>query len=380
MRKIAIKILLTTIAVLLFSVLLSGCWDAIDINEKLIATAIAFDYKDGEIWYYIEYANIEAQKSIEGASVNAKATYKKGHADTLSGMRVDLDRQIDKPMFLSGVRVLIFTESFANEYMMEYLYRFRADEDYRKKIETVITKDDPEQIFITTHEKKTVVGFVVEDTIETLDKSGLAVSRTTMRLIENLSSKYSGILLFTIGLENKDIALIGYSVVNGDKVTGFIPIEESEGVVFLKAEKPKFYYIAPYNDYNYTVEVSLKKRKIKSFYENGQISFDIGLNFDAKLMYGNKKTPYNLEETDTKEIAQILQGIVLRDIYDALVLGQQKIKCDYFQFDDEFRVHFPVEFESMDWQKEFTNATISITVSVDLSTTYMMDYGNVDVK
>jgi|GEM_PF-619938 germination protein, Ger(x)C family len=374
------KVLLVTIALVLFSALLSGCWDAMDIDDKLIATAIALDYKDGEIWYYVEYANIEAQKSQEGASINAKATYVKGYGADLNEMRENLDRQIDKPMYLSGVRTVIFTESFANKYMVEYLYRFRADENYRKKIETVITKEDPEEIFITTHENNASVGFFVEDMIDTLDHAGLSVSRTTMRLIENLSSNYSGILMFTIGLQNKEIALTGYSVVDGDKVTGFIPVEESKGVVFLKADKPKFNYTVSYNDIGFTMEVDLTKRKITPSYENGEVSFDVEFNFNAKLMYGDQKTPYNFEDAAIREVTRLLQGMLLKDISDALTLGQKEFKCDYFQFDDEFRVHYPVAFESMDWQKEFTGAAVRIAVTVDLSTTYMMDYGDVDVK
>ena len=363
---------------LLFPAMASGCWDSKDINEKLIATALAFDFKDGEITYYIEFANISKQGDSSGGS--AEFTLIKSHGKTLPESRDNLDEKLDKPVYLSGVRTLIFTERFANEYLVEYLYRFRANENYRKKIQTVITTDDPETIFTMIHENKQSVGFAVEGLIESLDESGKSFSRSTVRLIENVSSKYTGILMSCIGLNEEQIALTGYSVVDNNKITGFIPVEESKAVVFLKADKPKLTYVVPYNDINLTIEVELKKRKITASYENGVIGFDIKCDFDASLMYGDQKTPYNFEDTATKEVTQILKDMLLRELYAAIERAQVEYKCDYFQFDDEFRIRYPVEFENMDWQIEFPKSIITINVTVDLSTDYMMDYGKVDVK
>ena len=102
--------------------------------------------------------------------------------------------------------------------------------------------------------------------------------------------------------------------------------------------------------------------------------------FDAKLMYGNQKTPYNFEDTATKEVTEILKDRLLEELNDAIERALFEYKCDYFQLDDEFRIRYPAEFENIDWQSEFPKSMITIYVNVDLSTTYMMDYGAVDVK
>ena len=370
---------LVIVMALLCVVIASGCWDAKDINEKLIATAIAFDVKDDEIIFYVEFADISKTQGDMGGG-RAKFIMVKAHGKTLAETRQNLDEELDKPIYLSGVRVLIFTERFANEYLVEYLYRFRADESFRKKIQTVITTDDPETMFTTIHEQEDSVGFAVEGLIESLDESGKSFSRTTVRLIENASSDYTGILMSCVGLKEKEIALTGYSVVNNNKITGFIPVEESKGVVFLKADKPRLSYTVPYNDINFTIQVELKKRKITASYENGLISFDIKCDFDAMLMYGDQKTPYNFEDTATKEVTEILKDRLLKELYDAMECALVEYKCDYLQLDDEFRIRYPAEFENMDWHNEFPKSTITISTNVDLSTTYMMDYGAVEVK
>ena len=375
-----IKYLLIIVTLLPFLVMASGCWDSKDINEKDIITAIAFDVKDGEIIIYVELADISKTNGSQGGGSNVKYVLVKAHGKTLAETRANLDEKLDKPLYLSGIRTLIFTERFANEYLVEYLYRFRADEQYRKKIDAVITMDDPETMFTTIQEQEDRVGFAVEGLIESLDASGQTFSRTAMRLIENASGNYTGQLMHCIGLKGNKIALTGYSVIDHNKITGFIPVEESKGVIFLKADKPKLTYTVPYNNTIFTIEVELKKRKVIPSYKDGQISFDITCDFDAKLLYGDQKTPYNFEDTATKEVTEILKDRLLKELKDAIERALFEYKCDYLQFDDEFRIRYPAEFENIDWQSEFPKSTVTINVNVDLSTTYMMDYGAVDVK
>jgi len=120
--------------------------------------------------------------------------------------------------------------------------------------------------------------------------------------------------------------------------------------------------------------VSLKKRKIIPSYENGKISFDMKFDFEAKLMYGDKKTPYNFDDIANAEVTEILIKTLKNELADAVEQAQKKFECDYLQFDDEFRIKFPVEFEKMDWGKEFSKASFTFDVKVKLSGACMMDY------
>lgn len=366
---------------MLLSMLLTGCADSVDINDKLIVTAIAFDLKEGQIWYYLEIANIESGKNKEiGDGTGDKYIVAKGHGKTFVEVRDNLDSQLNKPLYLSGVRALVLTENFAKEHLVEYLYRFRVDETYRKKGLTVITNEDPETLYKGAHEKNVSVGFHIEGILEALEDMGKSFSRTTMRLLENLSSEYTGFLIPCVGLRHEELALMGYSVVSGHAVTGFIPLEESTGMMFLKADKPKFQFIVPYSDMNLTVEVVLTKRRIKPSYENGKISFDISMECEAEVLYGDKKTPYHFEEAAIKEVAETLTGMLEEQFSDAIDRAQKEFVCDYLQFDDVFRIKYPVEFESMDWQKEFASASVNMDVQVDLSTRWGMDYSSYGVR
>lgn len=370
------KILLFLVGVFLFPVFVSGCADSKDINEKNILTAVALDKKGTEIYLYAEIANIQGAHKSEGKSGGAgnKYIYVKSHGKNIPEARENLNRQLDRQPYLSAIRTLVLTEDFAKEYLVEYLYRVRADELYRKKIYTVITKEDLEVLFKSSNAKDISVGFSIEEILKTLEETGESFSRTSTRLLENLSDKYTGILLPCIGLQDKENSLIGYSVVNGTTIDGFIPVEDSKGTIFIKADKPKFFYIVPYKDNKFTIEVRQKKRKIKPSYENCKINFDMKFYFEAKLMYGDKKTPYNFDDASNAGVTKILTGMLKDELTDAVELAQNRFKCDYLQFDDEFRIKFPVEFEKMDWQNEFSKASFNIDVDVVLIGAWMIDY------
>lgn len=369
-------------AMFLLAIFLTGCWDSVDINERLIATTGVFELKDGEIRVHIEFVNIKPGKTKEtGETTQKKYMVYKSNGKSLAEAKDNLDLQMDEPPYFSGVGVLIFTEDFADKYLAEYLLRFRSDETYRKKVYSAIIKEEPEELYSSAHKKSLSLGLHVERILDTLSDTDKSFpSRITIRLLENICSRYAGILLPCIGLNYGEIALVGYSVVDNTGVIGFIPAEESRAVVFLKADKARYEIVVPYNGINFTVETKLAKRKIKASYENGKAGFDVKTYYNAELLYGDKITPYNLEEDDVGRIAEILTGILKKELSEAISRAQTEFECDYLQFDDEFRIKFPAEFEKMDWKKEFASASVNVDAKVDMLTYSTVDYTFGEVK
>lgn len=375
------KILLLCILSFLLAVIVTGCVDAVEINKKLIVTTIAVDKKDGEIWLYFEIANIQASEGGQSTGRSgSKYIVIKAHGKTLSEAQDNLDKELHRPVFLSGVRTLLLTENFAKEDIVEYIYRLRADENYRKKVITTTTRDDLDELFAQVHEQNESVGFMIEHTIITLDESGQSFKRSTSRLLENLSARYTGILIPCIGMKHKAVALVGYSVVNDTKVIGFIPAEDSKGLNILKTEKAKSSFVVPYKEFQFTIETILQKRRVEASYMDGNIQFKVMLAFEAKLLYGDKKTPYNLVKEDMEKMSEAVKDMIKNEVLHAVAQAQQEFQTDYLQMDDAFRIKYPVLFENLDWQTEFQKANISVDVKLNLRETYMMDYGPNNVR
>lgn len=371
------KILAIGFISIVFTSLMAVGKDAIDINEKLIATTIAIDKKDGEIWFYVEFANIKAGESggdQKGSGNGAKYFVISAHGGTLADARTHLDQQLDMPLYIGGVRTLLITENFAKEDLVEYLYRLRADESYRKKVFTVITKEDLESFFKTINEEGESLGYSIENTMNTLDRSGEAFSRTTSRLLENLSSDYTGILIPCIELQEKYTVFSGYAVINDTKMVDFIPVGISSGLNIMRVDNARQFYRVPLKEFELTVEAVLSKKRIKPSYSEGKINFTATLDFDANLRYGNIKTPYELTDEDEKEIKNILEERIARQVVAAVYQAQHAYKTDYLQFDDVFSSKYPVEFASLDWNEAFLTTTFTPVVNVEFTASKSVDY------
>lgn len=380
-RPIRIVLLL---ALLVLSRVFTSAGGSLDINNQLFVTTISVDKKDGEIWFYVEYANIEAGQSSStggsGSTGGDKYLVVKSHGKTISEARQNLDRQLTKPLFLGGIRTLVLTENFAKEHLVEYLYRLRADREYRQKIYTVITRDDPDALHKAVKERNESLGYSIEHTITSLEETGQGYTRSTSRLLENLSDPYTGILMPCIGLQDGQTALTGYSVVNDTKVIGFIPIEACTGLNIIKVDKAQTNYDVPYGQSVFAVETILTKRKVKAFYTDGKPAFLVSLSFDAKLNYGNNQLPYGLGDADIEALTALVKQMIEKGVQDAVFQAQNAFKTDYLQLDDAFRVAYPTAFRSMDWNEAFARATIATEVEVNLEFNQLMDYSVNELK
>ncbi|MPM12672.1 hypothetical protein SDC9_59026 [bioreactor metagenome] len=376
------KFLVIALVTMVFTGIMAVGKDANDINHKLIATTIAIDKKDGEIWFFVEFANIHAQESSGQSSGGKGSQYYvlSSHGGTLSQARANLDRQLDMPLYIGGVRTLLITEKFAKEDLVEYLYRLRDDESYRKKVFTVITDEDLETFYKTLNDRGESLGYSIEHTMTTLDNSGAAFSRTTSRLLENLSNPYTGILIPCVGLQGDNTAFTGYCVVHDTKAVANIPVEICDGLSIMRVKSSRQFYRIPYKEYELTVEAVLTKKRFKPEYSDGKISMTASFEFDSYLRYANIKTPYGLTDEDEKEIKSILEKRIERQVTAAVFQAQTAYKTDYLQFDDIFKSKYPVEFASLDWDKAFTTITFKPEVKVHFTADKSIDYMGLDYQ
>ncbi len=375
-----LKIILLLCILMTLALLLCSCMDAQDINEKFIVTTVAVDKVGDEFWFFIEAANIQGGSAGASGSgtppMGSKYFFVKGHGKTFTEARLDVDRQLDQPIYLGGVRTLLLTERFASDDddMVQYLYRVRADETYRKKVMTVITRDDLEEMFTAMNEKNLSVGYSTEYTITSLEQQGETFTRTTARLIENISSRYCGILIPCIGLRNKEIYLAGYSVIDGTDVIGFIPLEDSAGVNMLKTKEARVYFNVPYEDKVFAIKTVVGSLDITPYYQNNDISFLFSLSLKATVEYGNKRIPYNLDQSALKEMENTLKQMILEKLLMTVDQSQNLFHTDYLQMDDAFRIKYPQVFERLDWQTAFQDAQVFFDIQLDVSVSTSLDY------
>ena len=363
------KLILLLVALILF---VTGCWDAININDQNFITLVILDKQGEEFSFIIEIPKITPAGSNGGTS-GPKVTFVKGRGPSFVKARDSLDEKVDKPLYLGTTRTLIVTESASKNDLPEYLFRLREDFTYRQKITLVTTRDDPAVLTEAENENETPSGYSIDDNLISLTNNGLTFAKTTASYVEDILSK-RGFAVHCIGLENKQLTLVGYSVFRDGKNVGFIPVEDARGLVFMLAEKPVFFYRVPYGEEHATVEVELTGKKIIPVYQDGVIRFRVQMEFKGDVQYFSQVALFPLDEQKMKEIKQNLTQMLQEEIQTTIDQSQKEFQSDYLMFCEAFRLAYPNVYDKLDFGQVYPNVQIEVSTSLDLSISPKMDY------
>lgn len=375
-----VKIFLVVLIVLIS---VTGCWDAVDIDRRDICTAIFLDKQGEDYVLYAEIAQItsKAQNQQNGqgggqqqqpGSVSVRASGK-----SITTARLNLDRELDKPLYLGAVQSLIITERMAEFGIEEYVMRLRQLIEYRKTLDVIVTPDEPEEFLGVTTENETSVGFAIEDTIENLRKEGVSYHMSLADMLQKHSSKNPCYLLNMMSGKTGQIFPIGSMVMDRGKKIGFIPNEESRGTVYFakKNKKIKFEYEVDIDGTKVTVEAALKGRSIKPRYKGDKAAFTVSDKFDVRIQYPADNI------TITPEIMQRIgaemKGLLTKEIEGTIEKSQKEFKCDYLSFSEDFRIAYPDIYNQKNWEELFENAEFDINVTVNMLESIDIDYKHI---
>lgn len=371
MKKIAVSLVL-----MLVSVLMGGCWDAHSIEDMDICTAVVVDYKDDAYAFYVEIINISSMKKADsGNDQSQSSTIVKGSGESFAQARIDLDKALNKPIYLGAVQSLIMTEDMAENGIEEYAYRVRELPDYRKTMDMIITPDIPTDILSTKPENSATVGFAIEDTLRNLLDQGATFHMSLSGVLQKLCAQNKGYLLSTLGLKNGQIVLLGYTVFNGGQRKGFIPYEEARGIVYMilggEKKTPTSLYVVKLDACNYTLVTSLKSVKVTAEWDGNRAFFTIDMKFSSKFLYQSLNIPITPEVENQLKAAMSdqLMGDVTQAIHTSL-----DYDCDYLYFSEPFRIKYPGIYEQMEWDNTFANADFTVNLDVTLKENEAYDY------
>ncbi|HML46047.1 MAG TPA: Ger(x)C family spore germination protein [Clostridia bacterium] len=350
--------------------LLTGCWDASDVNNLNLSTMVILDKQDGKFTFTVEIAKIAP--SGNGGSGGTRQVYVKGSGSSFADARDNLDMKLDQPLYLATVRSLVITEHAAENDLAEYLFRLREDQSYRQKVYITITDEDPDALTKAENETEQPAGFVIDDTIHTAIDLGHTFAITTVNLINAILAKRS-FLVQHIGLADNQIMLTGYSVFRDAKLVGFIPMEGAHGLAYLLTEPPVWVYRMVGSEMSYTVEAQMTGKRIQPMYSDGKIRFQVQLDFDAMVQYPNEVHLFPLNDARKQEVSETLSAMLKREVENTVRQSQEEFQCDYLMFGEAFRLTYPDAFEQMDWNAEYLNAEFEVSVSVDVAVSDKLD-------
>jgi len=141
--------------------------------------------------------------------------------------------------------------------------------------------------------------------------------------------------------------------------------------VYLMAPKSKFYYEVNYKGRKIQIMCRIKSKKIKPQLDKEQLTFKIGMVFDAQIRYMDELVQF--DENDKEEMSKKLKELIKKDITNTLYVSQKEYQCDYLHFYKYFRAYNQSKFKTLDWEQMYANAIMDLSLKVTISSTEAID-------
>ncbi len=375
------KRLLCLISLCGMILLLSGCWDRLEINDLAIVTAAAIDQIDENtielsiqviIPKDLSSGNGQAGANQQASLTLVRSQKGKNIADAISKLQAKLPRKI----FWGQCEVYIFSEQLAKkgvEEQMDFLLRHPQP---RERAYLFVSKGDPKKIL----EVSTPLERYSAETIMGLSEFRFSMLVTLQSFEEMLTGKAKTAAIPLLDLitipqddekiqSNKLPVIIGTVVLNKDKMIGQLTERETRGVLLLRNEQKEFTVTLESSDMKGNVSLYPVVLHTKLVPEIKHNKWKMIVKVEANGAIAQNGT--NLDYSNAlfkKKLEKVFQDKIKESIEQSLQKTQQNLKSDIIGFAEEYHREYPNEWKKVEnhWEEKFPKVTVKIDVDANI--------------
>jgi len=403
--KLRIKILLTAFLIL-FPLVLSGCWDYEEYEDLIQVEGLGIDYdkESREIRLTFEYTPTTTGQTgktdSSGSSAQKTQIVHSATDETLLDILPKLQQVIYKKIFFGYLKVIVISEEAAKYNMANIIIWLDRTPVLRSTVLMVVTPG------------------TAEETLSTLDAGNLETSSKEIFNIINLSQLTGAAYpvsvhdlaqmmtipgieatvprVITVSKKNKpdakggiegnikydieregDHRVAGLAAFKGDKFAGWMDEKECLGFGWITGKKITTYKVSEEstdteNVLYFRVIKSKSKIKVQIDKDKPEFQVNVKVNADIRKYYSNQGSDDFLSIKEISDMEKKLSDSIRSDIEAALKRGQKELKSDIFGFGFALFRKDPklwrTEFEGK-WDDLYPDLSIKINVEAKIINT-----------
>lgn len=364
---------LLLIGLILITVFITGCWDMIEVNQRIFPYVVGIDLNnDSEkrLKFTFSYPNINALGKNPTQDEKIYVVIAAGNSG-FEGIH-HLDSKLQYPMYIKLLKVIIISEEVAKD---EDIIRQIVDginRDYllNKKIQIVVVKGLAEDFIanaVKAKRQESVEGPLYGLLLNEQGSSSFT-PKNIAGFINDMDICNASITPLAIPLPD-DLEIRGGGVFKNYKLVGYIDEKENHAIAILLNEINEDVLQAEYESNSITALGSSFKTKRKLIEGKEDLSVLFTVEVEAQLheyTLTEKPSVNTIEVTYAMEKA-LEDGLKL-DLEMAIESMQNEYKADILHIGDYIRKFHPKIWEQLepDWEKIFSKINIMIEVDVKL--------------
>ncbi|MBM7686726.1 spore germination protein KC [Defluviitalea raffinosedens] len=362
---------------LVFPLMLTGCWNNRDLTEINIVAGLGLDRtEDGKVLLTVQVVEPAAiQSTSSGKGKGGGAQPKPVFIESYEGETVfDAVRGmlsiVDKRLFLSTAQVLILGERLSQDGIEEVLDFFQRDYEIDYSMTVLVAKGvTPREILEMETDMESIPAVYINETVENTVSRGTLKKTMLIDLIKDMggSGRQPAIGQISKAGEKKVITE-GTAVFRDGKLAGWLDLYETRGYLFAIDKVKSAVVNVPADEGKIAMEIIRSKGKVKVAFENGEPSMltvkveteaNVG-GYEGKGALDSPDNLYFLEKTLGEEIK--------KEIMMALEKTQKEYSSDIFGFGAYVSKYYPQYWKKAekDWNGIFSKLPVDIQVDAKI--------------
>lgn len=371
--------MLFLILLIINATLFSGCWNYREINKLSIVAGMAIDKSEtGNFKITIEI--IDLHESGRESKIKSKLIETDG--DTLFDAVRNAVKITAPRLYFGHMDIVIISQEIAREGIIEILDFLSRDAEPRLSIDLLVSKEKTAKEILSSQSITTEIrSYEIDEMLDMENALSKSSKVEVYQFINALPCEGISPVLPTVHItENagvKTSELSGMAIFKGDKLLGFLDLEETKYFLFI-TDKIKGGLLVLKNipeaiHVNISLEIFKNKTKVKPVYSNGKVS--ISIETKTQVTLGEQGTRENFtNESGRLMLEKDAEEMLRTNITKVIKKVQKDFDVDVFGFGSTVNTDMPTLWKEIrkDWNTIFKDLDVNVNTTIEIQNSALL--------
>lgn len=298
-----------------------------------------------------------------------------GTGDSLFQIIRDFSLQLERPLIGHHLKVIVINEQLSRHFSMHQLLDFFLRDNDIRPSTMVLMSSGSSRKALEAKGRSIIPSFRLMGMIDNRYRTLKIIPPMTLSALQGKMHAKSSYMLQNVIAADGEVKFSGSAVIKGktQKFVGLLSEEELLGITWLSG-KGEGGLVKSFDEKTkqiITYEVETMKSKIRSHADGDDISFDVDIESEGRLIEDWTNSSGPIDDEFKKRAEQAAEKEVKRLIQLGLEKIQKKYKTDVVGFGTRLNIEHPKQWQKVkqDWDNVFSQ--VPITYKVKLTITEM---------
>ncbi len=357
-------------ALLIVSLLLTGCWDRRELEERSLVTAIAIDsVPEGyKITFQVPIPiKIAGSGGSTGEGGQDVVQIFSSTGTTISEAFGKIRREVNQELFFGYTVLLLLGEDVLKTGIERDLDLFRRDPQVRRRLIPVVVKGKAGQVLHANPKLEQIPSSYIYLLLENGIREGWMADVTLGDLFANLSDPSRNGVVNMLDIKNDVVRWIGLAVLKGDRMVGRLSDVESVPAIQLRDQKAGNFIEVPCPGGKGSFVFRALRVNPKVKIDNKEkIRIKSTVHVIGEIIENGCKNNLS-DQKGTSEIFQLgKKSYMSKYARNLLHKMQKELKSDIFFYGERIRALHPQLWREIDWKTTFPKVKVEVEYQVEI--------------